>query len=144
MTVLFLAIDGVIINRKSSRVRYDSPDPDCVARLNGLIQHSGGTIVVTGAWRIGRSVKELHQLLEQWGVRGEVIAKTPQGSPRSRRGDEIGDFLHTWQHEKIDSFVILDPNADMGEFLPKLIHTRFESGLTENDVEMAIRMLEKL
>jgi hypothetical protein len=143
MKLLFLAIDGVIINRESCKVSYDNPDPDCVARLNQFIEQTGANFVVTGSWRTGRSANELQQLSDKWGVRGVVIGKTPYGPHGCKQGDEIGEFLQEWQGEEIESFVILDAHADFGQFLPHLVHTRLESGLTPNDMEMAIRMLEK-
>jgi hypothetical protein len=142
MKLLFLDIDGVIINRRSSKIRYDNPDADCVARLNHFIEQSGAKIVVIDAWRMGRSVDELQQILDGWGVQGVVAGKTPQGPHRCQRGDEIGAFLRDWQGEKVNSFVILSDDADFGQFLRRLVHTRFESGLTPNDSEMAIRVMK--
>ena len=126
--LLFLDIDGVIINRHSSKISYDNPDPNCVARLNQLIEQSRARIVVTGAWRTNRSINELQQLLERWKVRGVVIAQTPYGPRGCKRGDEIGKFFKEWQGEAVESFVILDDDADFGHFLPHLVHTRFDSG----------------
>jgi hypothetical protein len=143
MKLLFLAIDGVIINRESSKINYDNPDPNCVARLNQLIEQSGAKIVVTGAWRISRGVNELQQLLDRWNVRCMVIAKTPDGPRGCKRGDEIGKFFQEWQGEEIESIVILDDDADFGQFLLHLVHTRFESGLTLNNAEMAIKVFER-
>lgn len=140
MNLLFLDVDGVIINRQSCKTSYDNADPNCVARLNKLIEQSGAKIVVTGAWRIDRSANDLQQLLGKWGVRGVVIAKTPHGPHGCRRGDEIGKFFQEWQGEQIESFVILDDDADFGQFLPHLVHTRFASGLTVNDTEMAMKV----
>jgi hypothetical protein len=143
MNLLFVDIDGVIINRKSSKISYDNPDPNCVARLNQLIEQSGAKIVVTGAWRISRGVNELQQLLDRWNVRGAVIARTPSGPGGCKRGDEIDKFFLEWQGEEIESFVILDDDADFGQSLPHLVHTRFESGLTINDAEMAMKIFER-
>lgn len=143
MNVLFLDVDGVIINRQSAKVRYDNPDLDCMARLNRLIEQSGAKIVVTGAWRMSQGINELQQLFSKWGVGGMVIAKTPDGPRGCKRGDEIGKFFQEWPGEEIESFVILDDDADFGQFLPHLVHTRFESGLTLNDAEMAMKIFEK-
>lgn len=144
MKLLFLDVDGVIINRQSCKVSYDNPDLNCVTRLNQLIEQSGAKIVVTGAWRMNRTVKELQQLLGEWGVRGgAMIAKTPYGPRSCNRGDEIGRFFQEWRGEEIESFAILDQHADFGRFLPHLVHTRFESGLTINDAEMATKILGK-
>lgn len=60
-----------------------------------------------------------------------------------KRGDEIGKFFEEWSGEEINAFAILDQHADFGQFLPHLVHTRFESGLTLNDAEMATRILRR-
>jgi len=143
MKLAFLDVDGVIINRQSCKISYDNADPNCVARLNQLIEQSGAKIVVTGAWRMSRGVNELQQLLDRWHVLGVVIGKTPDGPRGCKRGDEIGKFFQEWPGEEIQSFVILDDDADFGQFLPHLVHTRFESGLTLNDAEMAMKIFEK-
>jgi len=142
MILLFLDIDGVIINRQSSTIRYDNANPDCVARLNGFIRQTGAKIVVIGAWRIGRTVSELQKILDGWGVEGVVIGKAPQGPHGCQRADEIEVFLRDWEGPTIQSFVMLSDDADFGQFLTHLVRTRFESGLTVNDLEMAIKILE--
>jgi len=80
-------------------------------------------------------------LMGEWGIKGVIVDKTPSGAHGCQRGDEIGAFLREWKGEKIQSFVILDQHADFGQFLPRLVHTRFDTGLTKNDIEMARTML---
>jgi hypothetical protein len=72
-----------------------------------------------------------------------VIGKTPYGPRGCERGDEISKFFQEWQGAEIESFVILNEHADFGHFLPHLVHTRFDSGLTQNDTEMAVKIFEK-
>ena len=143
MNLLFLDIDGVIINRQSCKISYDNPDANCVARLNNLIEQTGAKIVVIGAWGTDKSAKELQNLLDDWGVQGVVLSKNSRRPHVCQRGDEIRAFLRDWQGEKVSSFVILSDDADFGEYLPHLVHTRFDSGLTLNDSEMAVKSFEK-
>ena len=143
MKIIFLDIDGVIINRASCKKRYDSADPGCVTNLNGLIAKTGAKLVLSSCWRIGRTVKELNELLVNWGVQGEVIDKTVElPGMNVQRGDEIGQWLREHQGE-VEAFVIIDDDADMGQLLPHLVHTRFAPGMTANDAEMAIKVLAK-
>ena len=143
MKVIFLDIDGVIINRASCKKRYDSADPGCVKILNGLIAKTGAKLVLSSCWRSGRTVKEIQDLLNNWGVQGEVIGKTDElPGMKVQRGDEIGKWLR--EHpEEVESFVIIDDDADMGQLLPRLVHTRFDPGITPNDAEMAVKVLSK-
>jgi hypothetical protein len=143
LKIIFLDIDGVLINDKSCRVRYDNPDLDCVARLNDLLERTQAKIVMSSCWRMGRTVQELQQLMNKWGVNGVVIAKTVWGPQGCQRGDEIEMFLRDWTGEPIESFIIVDDDADMGQYLPHLVHTRFGPGLTPVDVDMAVKLFEK-
>ena len=57
MKVIFLDIDGVLIN-KASLLNVESsyvPDEKCVQQLNELINRTDAKIVVSSCWRIGRS-----------------------------------------------------------------------------------------
>lgn len=144
MKVIFLDIDGVLINRKSCMKRYDCPDEGCVANFNTLLERTGAKIVMSSCWRVGRTVPELQKLLDNWGVKGAVVIdKTPSTNFNEQRGTEIGRWLKAYTGEPIESFIIIDDDADMGQFLPRLVHTRFEPGLTKNDVEMAVKLFEK-
>jgi hypothetical protein len=42
---------------------------------------------------------------------------------------------------EVQSFVILDDDDDMGDLLPRLVHCKNYSGLTDERREEAIRML---
>lgn len=144
MKLIFLDIDGVIINRASCKKRFDNPAPECIARLNDLLSRTQAKIVMSSCWRMGRTVLELQQLMDKWGVQGVVVGKTTWGPQGCQRGDEIGMYIRDWKHEEpLEAFIIVDDDADMGQYLPHLVHTRFDPGLTQNDVEMAVKLFEK-
>jgi len=78
MKVIFLDIDGVLIN-KASLLKMESdyfPDEKCVQRLNDVIKKTDANIVVSSCWRIGRTLAELRELLAGWGVEGTILDKT--------------------------------------------------------------------
>jgi hypothetical protein len=143
--IIFLDVDGVIINRASCRKGFGIVDPICVSRLNGLIEKSGAELVVSSCWRMGNvhnvSLREL--VNEKWGIKGIVLDKTPR-LPSDVRGDEIKDWLDQ-RHQRrgdIESFVILDDDADMADLLDRLVQTSFEHGLTDIDVLQALEILK--
>lgn len=159
MKVIFLDIDGVLINRASflsplkvMGVRA-APDPACVDRLNRIVRETGAHIVLSSTWRYGLKAVECRELLSDWGVMGKVIGPTPRlMKPKqfsgqvievsATRGAEIAKWLETeGERHGVDSFVILDDDSDMDELTRHLILTQFEAGLTSADADRAIEML---
>lgn len=147
MKIIFLDIDGVLINSSSLLTPTDSyiPDSKCLRLLNGLIKRTEPRIVITSAWRIERTLVELQELLSGWGVEGIVLDKTPT-SPNSREEDR-GFEIQLWLDDRkknrgdVESFVILDDNNHMPKLLDFLVQTKFEPGLTGHDTQKALRIL---
>jgi hypothetical protein len=83
------------------------------------------------------------------GFSGRVISKTPSLVGQRKivrqtwvpkvRGDEIQEWLD--MHAAVDSFVILDDDADMAHWTSRLVKTNYDVGLTDDDVEKAVKML---
>jgi hypothetical protein len=141
--VVFLDIDGVLINRRAlveRRSLSQRADPDCVAALNHITDETGAVIVVSSSWRLDYSVEELVDLLKAWGVTGSVVGKTPALDRDSVRGDEIA----AWMKERdvqVSDVVILDDDADMRWLAPRLVQTDFKPGLTMVQAKRAIEVL---
>jgi FMN phosphatase YigB (HAD superfamily) len=131
MKVIFLDIDGVLL-----------PAGESVRLLNDLIKQTGAKIVVSSCRRIRRDLAELRELLLAWGVEGVVLDKTPH-LPESERGVEIQRWLDERKEKEgdVEAFVILDDCGDMPTLLEFLVQTEFETGLTKNDAEKALRIL---
>lgn len=161
MRVLFLDIDGVLVNRKSLRALRSLPqgmegrasaphvaDPDCVAALNSIPDVH---LVISSTWRLLWNMADLRGIIAGWGVTHPVIDKTPRLERKEGgiyvsppRGTEIQKWLDGYDREPIDSFVILDDDSDMGELEPFLILTNFQSGLTLQDAERATATLARV
>lgn len=143
--IIFLDFDGVIINQKSwskaSGMRAN-PDEDCIRALNHITDSTGARIVVSSTWRRLKIPGELRVMLQGWGVTGQFIGVTPSGMALTERGQEIAEWLKYKQH-KVESFVIIDDDNDMGDLLPKLIQTHFSVGLTMEDAKEAIARLNQ-
>ncbi|MGA2647414.1 MAG: HAD domain-containing protein [Candidatus Sulfotelmatobacter sp.] len=149
MKVIFLDIDGVLINNASLLNMESSyvPDEKCVQELNELINRTDAKIVVSSCWRIGRTLAELQDLLSGWGIKGIVLDKTPD--PLNSREKERGLEILRWLAERnkgkddVESFVILDDNKYMPTLLEFLVQTKFEPGLTRRNAEKALQILLK-
>jgi len=157
MKVIFLDIDGVL-NSHESYVRHcketfhDNPDPEHIKHLNRIVEKTGAKVVISSTWRLGIHSLGIWRLLDAFGFKGEVIGQTPRRAG-SIRGVEIGDWID--KHNKgedlfmqvdkevdpVESFVILDDDSDMGELLPFLVQPKIDNGLTSEDADRAIEIL---
>lgn len=151
MKVVFLDFDGPIIpimshqNRKGVR---EKGWPPCIAALNRITDTTGAKIVVSSTWRLGGR-GDCEQHLVNWGVTGEVIDTTPRYLEEEWKGERRilmavprGREIAAWLKENpVESFVIIDDDKDMEHLMPWLIHTPFDTGLTEADADKAIEML---
>ena len=151
MKVIFLDFDGPIIPEASHTNRRGPREkawPPCVTALNRITDTTGAKIVISSSWRWANLGKDAEDYLRQWGVNGEVVGITPiletAWKPENKmwigvpRGREIQAWLDA---NKCETFVIIDDDKDMENLAPFLIHTPFDTGLTEADADRAIEML---
>lgn len=159
MKIIFLDIDGVVVNRASFRLQRVQTarlkttaaraHPDCVAALNRITDETGAVFVLSSVWRMF-GVKFMREWMKTCGITGKLIAMTPHLREREassviviqrERGHEIQAWLDT-KNGEVESFVILDDDADMVHLLPKLVQTQFMPGLTDEDAARAISFLK--
>jgi hypothetical protein len=145
MRVVFLDFDGVLNSNAflKNQVDCEQVDPSNVSHLNNITRETGAKVVVSSAWRCGRTIAQLRAILEQAGFEGEVVGKTPRLG--GERGDEIMKWLETGTKEYdlvIENFVILDDDNDMGPMLPFLVRTSMKTGLTSFHAQEAIKRLQ--
>jgi hypothetical protein len=149
--IIFLDFDGVLVNRKSYFLGSGDRTPadsDCVEVLNKIVELSNAAIVISSAWRIGRSLAELKDILLSWNVKAKVLDKTPNGTMIRGihvglpRGKEIDSWLRNNDRYQVESFVILDDDIDMQPHIRKLVRTEFDVGLTRAHIFPAMQILE--
>ncbi len=119
-------------------------DPKAVALLNDLLARSQASLVISSAWRILYSSSDLQLLLSHHGFTGLVSSVTPIRIKNPSRGTVRGDLIQAWlsEHEKIDRFVILDDDDDMAHLKSHLVRIDPDLGLTKEDVETSLRLLD--
>ena len=149
MKIVFADVDGVLVNRQSFRLprmkcasiepTVNTAFPACVRNLNRIIKETQAKIVISSTWRL-LGVKAMREIFERWGVEGDIIGRTPE-LRGSDRGIEIEQWLATCGHD-IESFVILDDDADMNGLSARLVQTNFTYGLTARDATRAIELLK--
>lgn len=146
-TILFLDIDGVLNNHETLRVS-GTPficDPSNVRCLNRLIAQTGAGIVITSDWRRWLLWEDLCAVLRDFGVCGDFIGRTPVVlhdyplSPRPPRGHEVAAWLR--QQRFTGPYLILDDRGDLEPHLHRLIQTHPDTGLMDEHVARAMRLL---
>ena len=171
--VCFLDIDGVLNSHEYMRSNRITPaevgsvigiDPLLAQRLNRLILEGSVDgdspyaaipveVVVSSTKRQGRTRAQLAEMLKERGFRWHVLGMTPdhvRPTPGGiwtapERGNEIQAWLEAAPRYGIDveSFCILDDDSDMAHLLDRHIKTMFETGLTDTDVDRAVKMLRE-
>lgn len=152
-TIVFLDVDGVLINLKALKEHPQQADPDCVDRLNAITDELAAVIVVSSTWRKG-GLEKVAGILEGWGVKADVIGVTPDLSNERESGLSVattrGAEIKAWLYEDRPSwppwppFIIVDDESDMGDLRLHLLQTDTHLGLTDDDVQRALALFTDL
>jgi len=170
MKYLFLDIDGVLnhedwyknkVQKNQNNFKYwweSCFDPDCVKRLNKILDETGVRLVISSSWRIDRELKKYFKTIgipTDFDITPSLAREDENGMYIwPSRGEEIEVFLKT---HSCDQYVILDDDMD---FTPDQIDNHFvhccadfvqafneghegETGLTELKMHEAINILNK-
>lgn len=154
MKIMFLDFDGVLnshqymVSPRNKNKGLIGLDPENVQVLNKVFQNEPDLkIVVSSAWRIGRNIWTLRDILSEAGFLypERVIDKTPNSSSKgSDRGYEIYDWMDKFPvNDEITAYVIVDDSCDMAMFMHKLVRTsHYDHGLKECHVTEILEQLK--
>lgn len=153
MRVIFLDIDGVL-NFNGCRDKIGGiyfVNDNKIKLLKEIIDRTDAKIVLSSTWRFGwfdrdygmntvhaEDFTKLQEKLKEFGI--EFLSRTPR-TQEGHRGNEIKQWLDKWNGEVVDKFIIIDDDSDMKPYMNRLVQTSFEHGLTQKDVERAVKML---
>jgi hypothetical protein len=166
MKIIFLDIDGVLVSHQSikehnetyGRTRFSTaPSRKSIEILNKVIEETGAKIVISSTWRIGNSTHLLDLYFHELGLKGEIIGQTAR--LQGTRGLEIKTWLlenesiihnrstvKLWNQDyrsEVESFVIIDDDRGMDDLMDHLVLTNYDTGITIEDAEKAINILNK-
>lgn len=167
MKVIFLDVDGVLNsiddlmeytekNNIKGGIVYDDIADKRLKLLKQLVDKTNAEIVISSSWRIPWLRNGKPKILNPEGLLYKLTKKlsdynltyidvTPHLydiTTRFYRGDEIRTWL--LEHPEVETFVILDDEDDMCEFTEtNLIKTTYQHGLQQEDVDKAIKILNK-
>lgn len=159
MKAIFLDVDGVLNCTTSKSFCHDDIcgvitgiDSDKVKRLAEIVKATGAKIILSSDWKDGwekyyRNRKPSHAkyLDNHLKKKGNLIIsdKTPNTHNGYWRGEEILTYLRL--HPDITDYVILDDtffeDFSIKEIEEHLVLTNYKLGLTDGDVEKAIKIL---
>ena len=145
MKVIFVDVDGVL-NCNSTTVFTRSGaqfvEDRLIERLKTIVSATGAKIILSSDWRYDREPPydadflELKNKLLEHGIKIHGYTPIYYGQDR---GFEINAWLNS--HPKVKKFVILDDRCDMFPVKHRLVRTDPNIGLTDEDVEEAIWLL---
>lgn len=165
MRIIFLDIDGVLNSSEYYKsldylketngmsdaelmlvAHHTHLDPKALFLMNELVDRSGAEVVLSSTWRGMYSPEEMTEMMQKRGATFRIVASTPilfgkVNSSRIPRAKEIKAYLKALQSQP-ESFVILDDHDDMFDLKTKLIQTNDKIGLTQEDIENSIKILE--
>lgn len=160
--IVFLDIDGVL-NCDDTGITFTAPsgtvipgiDPALVAKLNRIVDAVPDVLfVMSSTWRQWYS--QTIDYLAVQGFRGTIVGHTTNSSytyddcdrlplstndvmDRPARGAQILDFMNQYFFKGV--YVALDDDGDCDVLGSNWIQTCMTTGLTDSDVDRAIRIL---
>lgn len=148
-TLVFLDVDGVL-NCDDNDIETDTPyvmlNRACLSRLVRLVRESGAKVCLSSTWRSTHDMKaDLWMFLVAEGLPEDAfVGQTPQLGFHARPF-EIKQWMRTvWVDEAVIRWVVLDdmPMQDSPELKGHFVWVNPEVGLSDKDVEVAMRTLE--
>lgn len=163
--IIFLDIDGVLntkwwytqMDRNTPRDKYGYAfDPKAVANLRRVVDETGAGIVISSSWKC-MGLSQMEDMWDERNLPGKVVGITPNSVSDELlvdtdidsmelfhiRGEEIKEWL-TKHGKHVSHYVIID---DMDNMLPEqqshFVHTNPEVGISEDDAEKAIAILNE-
>lgn len=154
--IIFLDVDGVlnsqdqIVAQEGKRSFLFGTFDFHVEKLARIVKETDAKIVMSSTWRSFFDKDEekgshfyihITERFRKFGI--ELSDRTPFYGFDGKRGLEIKDWLS--RHPEVEKFVILDDEAfDIRDYYKKeFVKTNFMSGLLDEHVEKAIKILNK-
>ena len=154
--IVFLDFDGVTIpvpesdvfsfhNAKKMINQEKVFNDECVDRLNTILEKSGADLVICSGWRTHEgTMKNMFEILVKNGVKitkEKYLGITPDLHKFDKRGFEIQQWLD--DNAFNGEFVILeDMFAEIFPLIDRLVNTNSWKGLTDENVQNALRILK--
>jgi hypothetical protein len=117
-----------------------------VGLVGQIIARTGAKVVVSSSWRRAYDLHELQAFLRCHGLKdSDVIDITPTDLHLNKelgyipRGLEIRTWLDA--HPEVTAFVVLDDESDMDGVEEQFVQTNMDVGITQENVDQAVAIL---
>lgn len=154
--IIFLDFDGVLNSLDNYRRLREVGEPtgdeygsafdgNCVTALRKIVETTGAGIVLTSSWRYFLDMDGMTRMWNDRRLPGKLIGRTPTDlvidpEEQCKRGVEIGEWLS--RRKAVTDYVIIDDDSDfLPDQLPHLIRTDPKVGLTDEDANRAISII---
>ena len=153
INAIFLDVDGVLNNHtsKSRCGKFLGIDKDKVKRLSKIVKETQSILILTSSWKVGWDPKDeyiydpLAKYLNSHLKRKGRLVLTDKTKERNLSCRGMGIKAYLILHPEITNWIVLDdeifPDYQERKIMPHLIKTNPVYGLTNKDVEKAIKML---
>lgn len=152
MKIIFLDVDGVLNSDEyiDNLVSQNKPpltqwiiDPSALLRFNLLCSVSKAEVVMSSTWRLHKDKESMTYFFRSVGYTGPDILDYTPNLPR-RMSEFIPRHceIEAWLENKpiIENFVILD-DVESAEIEHHFVHTSYKIGLTDEDVQKSLNIL---
>lgn len=141
--VLFIDFDGVLTSeaytrqcilecRQENMFGIDWFDPSCVSALEDIVRKTHASIVISSSWR-ELGINKLRQLWESLSMPGRLLGITPAWVIDKK------ESILTWLDSHDCEYYLVIDDDDLN--MENQLRTDARTGLTDNDVTDAIRIL---
>ena len=143
MKIIFLDFDGVI----NPSMKFSSTgdfSKICCQNLQSILKAvPDATVVISSSWRT-YGLAACKDILKGCGIDPKRVVDVTEGS---KKEGEFGREHHIekWLrlHPEVDTFVILDDEAEVPDLKSNYVNTNSVIGLTSADADKAIEILSK-
>ena len=131
-------------------------DPKAVANLKRIVAETGADIVISSSWKC-MGLSQMEDMWEDRNLPGKIIGITPNSVSDEMllnadidsielfhiRGEEIKEWL-TKHGKQVSNYAIIDDMDNMlSEQQSRFVHTNPEVGITEEDAQKTIEILNR-
>ena len=141
---IFLDVDGVLNNLISERFNGINVIEEKLLLLKRLVDSTDAEIILTSSWRDSYDSREdLGKAFSYFGLTYRNY--TPDYHGEKTRGEEISAWLSIQSQIAEINYVILDdlPPEQFIKHKKHFVNVNFKTGLTDEDVDAAIEILNK-
>lgn len=126
------------------KAHYLHIDPSAVKLVNILVERSGAKVILSSTWRCKYSLTELNIMFQKRGATFQIDGVTPAKMSWRPRGHDIRSFFNEFYKKSItpEAFVIIDDIDEFSLYPSHLVQTSEETGLTQEDVTKALKILK--